>query len=124
MRDLKAEDIMIRNIMTADSEEIVASAKLRMVRHGIGGLPVTQNGTLVGIITHRDIILAGDEVVGLKVKDIMSKDVISVSKDTSLKEITKLMRKTGYQRIPVVDGGKILGIITQSSVINSIAERL
>ncbi|MFQ5975897.1 MAG: CBS domain-containing protein [Candidatus Hydrothermarchaeales archaeon] len=114
MRDLKARDIMITDVMKADSDEIVASAKLRMMRHGIGGLPVVENDKLVGVITHRDIILAGEEVVGLKVGDIMSKDVSSINEDADLKEITKLMRKTGYQRLPVVEGDKIKGIVTQS----------
>ncbi len=125
MRDLKARDIMIKDVMVADVGEIVASAKLRMMRHGIGGLPVVEDGRLVGVITHRDIILAGEEVVGLKVEDIMSKDISTINEDTSIKKITELMRMTGYQRLPVVgDDKNIQGIVTQSCIINAIAEHL
>ena len=81
--DLKAQDIMLTDVMMANTDEIVASAKLRMMRHGIGGLPVVEDDRLVGIITHRDIILAGEEVVGLKVGAIMSKKVLSIKENTS-----------------------------------------
>lgn len=122
--DLKAQDIMLTDVMMANTDEIVASAKLRMMRHGIGGLPVVEDDRLVGIITHRDIILAGEEVVGLKVGAIMSKKVLSIKENTSFKEITRIMRETGYQRLPVVKGDKIKGIVTQSCIINAIAEHL
>jgi CBS domain-containing protein len=121
---LKARDIMIEELITANTEDIVATAKLKMVRKGIGGLPVLDDKRLVGIITHRDIVLTGENVMGLRVEDIMTKEVKTVDTGTSLKDVVKLMGKTGYQRIPVVEREKLVGMITQSCIINALAERL
>jgi CBS domain-containing protein len=124
MIDLKARDIMLKKVITIGPDEKVASAKLIMTRKGIGGLPVIEGEKLTGIITHRDIILAGDEVLKLKIRDIMTKNVKAVREDTPLKEIVKLMKDKGYQRIPVVKDKKLVGLITQSSIINAIADLL
>ncbi|BDZ70334.1 hypothetical protein GCM10025861_08510 [Methanobacterium petrolearium] len=76
---------------------------------------------LVGIITHRDILLAGGETLGLKVGDLMSKDPEVAEKSTPIMNITKIMAEKGYQRIPVVENGNLVGLITQSSLIRALA---
>jgi len=124
IRKLRAKDIMIRDVIVVEPDESVAAAKLKMVRANIGGVPVVEGDRLVGFITHRDILLAGSEALKLKVKDIMSKDLVVVDKNTSLSRISKIMVETGYQRIPVVEDGKLLGLITQSCVIKAIADHM
>lgn len=124
MRDIKAEDIMIPDVATINADESVALAKLKMVRVGIGGLPVMKGRKIVGMITHRDTILAGNKANGLRVRDIMTPKVRTISRKTSLKEIAAIMKETGYQRLPVVENKKLVGIVTQSCIINAVAERL
>ena len=124
MENIKAEDIMIIDVATIDADESVVLARLRMVRLGIGGLPVMRGEKIVGMITHRDTILAGDEASSLKVRDIMTPKVHTITKKTSLKEIAAIMKETGYQRLPVVENKKLVGIVTQSCIINALAERL
>lgn len=124
MRNIKAEDIMITDVATINADESVALAKLKMVRMGIGGLPVMKGKKIVGMITHRDTILAGNKVSGLKIRDIMTPKVCTISRKTSLREIAVIMKETGYQRLPVVENKKLVGIVTQSCIINALAERL
>ncbi|MBC7101073.1 HPP family protein [Methanothermobacter tenebrarum] len=124
IRELCAKDIMIRDVIVVTPEESVAAAKLKMVRANIGGVPVVDGDKLVGFITHRDILLAGSEALKLKVKDIMSRDLVVVDKNASIGTISKIMVETGYQRIPVVEDGKLLGLITQSCVIKAIADHI
>ena len=121
INELVANDIMIEDIYITSRNDVVAAAKLKMMRCNVGGLPVVDKGKLVGIITHRDILLAGGEALGLKVDDLMSKDLMVAEKDTPIMEVTKIMADKGYQRIPVVDNGILIGLITQSSLIRALA---
>ena len=120
--DLKAKNVMIETVQTISPTDLIAAAKLKMMRSNVGGLPVVDDGKFVGIITHRDILLAGGEAVGLKVEELMSKNLRTAEPDTSLLEIIKIMVDEGYQRIPVIKNGKLIGLVTQSSVIRAIAE--
>lgn len=124
IKNLHAQDIMITEVVVSAPEDLVAAANLKMVRANIGGVPVVKNGKLVGLITHRDILLAGGEALKLKVEDLMSKDLVVVNKDTHIKDISKIMADTGYQRIPVVEEDHMVGLITQSCIIRAVADYL
>jgi CBS domain-containing protein len=123
MKDnLVAEEIMIEDVHVTGRTDVLAAAKLKMMRCNVGGLPVVDEGKLVGMITHRDILLAGGEALTLKVDDLMSKDLMVADKKTPIMEITKIMADKGYQRIPVIDDhGDLVGLITQSSLIRALA---
>jgi CBS domain-containing protein len=124
IRNLHAKDVMITEVVVSAPEDLVAAANLKMVRANIGGVPVVKNEKLIGLITHRDILLAGGEALKLKVEDLMSKELVVVNKDTHLKDISKIMANTGYQRIPVVEGDNLVGLITQSCIIRAVADYL
>ncbi len=121
IKKLHAQDIMIQEVHVTAPNDLVAAAKLKMMRCNVGGLPVVDEKKLVGIITHRDILLAGGEALGLKVGDLMSKDPKVAEKDTPIMVITKIMAEKGYQRIPVVEDDDLVGLITQSSLIRALA---
>jgi len=121
---LCAKDIMLKDIIVSSPNDLLAAAKLKMVRANIGAVPVVVDKNLVGLITHRDVLLAGSEAMGLKVEDLMSKDLSTVNETANIKNISGLMAETGYQRIPVVDGDVLLGLITQSCIIRAVADTL
>ncbi len=115
---------MITEVVVSAPKDLVAAANLKMVRANIGGVPVVKNEKLIGLITHRDILLAGGEALKLKVEDLMSKDLVVVNRNTHLKDISKIMADTGYQRIPVVEEDRLIGLITQSCIIRAVADYL
>ena len=123
MGDTLAKDVMIKrkDMYTINPKKRIALARLRMLRQGVGALPVVDDdNNLVGIITLRDIDLAGERTNDLYAEDLMTTDVITKDENTSISEIAETMDQTSFQRIPVVDkDGKLIGLVTQSVVIRS-----
>src|SRR5208337_1591507 len=121
MRDIVARDIMLKGVLTITSDRKVAYARLIMLRHNVGALPVVDEANvLLGIITQRDIDLAGADVSDLLVSDLMTRSLVKAKESTMLRWIVEKMIKTGLQRIPVVDEkSKLLGLVTQTTVIKA-----
>jgi len=121
MVEILARDVMIKEIRTVSSDRKVAFARLMMLRHNIGALPVVDDKrVLIGIITQRDIDLAGSDISDLLVSDLMTRSLVKANESTPLRWIVEQMIKTGIQRIPVVDeSSRLLGLVTQTSVIKA-----
>jgi CBS domain-containing membrane protein len=121
-----AKDVMIRDIYTIHPTQRVALARLRMLRHGIGALPVVdKDNRLQGIITLRDIDLAGTEAVSLLVVDLMTTILKTGFADTPILTIVETMLKTGIQRIPIVNSrNRLIGLVTQTTVIRTMKKAL
>jgi len=121
MRNIVARDVMIKDVHTITGDRKVAYARLMMLRHNVGALPVVDDENVVlGIITQRDIDLAGADVSDLLVSDLMTRSLIKAKETTTLRWIVERMIKTGVQRIPVLDeNSRLLGLVTQTTVIKA-----
>ena len=120
MSDILAKNIMRKDVLTIGPDEKIALARLKMLRHGVGALPVIKKDKiLVGILTLRDIDFAGREIMDLPVKDLMTKERLKTGNETTtLAQVSDIMIRTGLQRIPIInDQGKLIGLVTQSVVI-------
>jgi CBS domain-containing protein len=110
----------IRDIMTDDVEccsllDNVYEVAVKMKELNVGAIPIVDQGKLVGMITDRDIVLrciAEKHPASSKVEDIMSSDLITISVDANSKEAVQLMAKHQIRRLPVVEGGKLIGIVS------------
>ncbi len=125
MKNIKAKDIMIKDVMTISSNEKLALADLKMTRSSIGGLPVVDGKKLVGIITQRDIMLAKNyDIGGLNAKDLMSKKPVTISPNASLKQILKVLLDNKIERLPVVDKGKFVGLVVHGRILKAVHDSL
>jgi len=128
---------MTTNPFTISPEQTVPDAHEIMIKHGIKRLPVVKNGKLVGVVSKSDIdryspskatTLSMGEITYLlsktKIKHIMTKNPVTISSNALLEEAATLMRDQRVGFLPVVDDGKLVGIITESDIFDSFIELL
>ena len=121
-KGIMAKDIMITELMTISPAEKVAAADLIMVRNSIGALPVIDNERLVGIITQDDIMLSrfSISVGGLQVGDLMTRNPVTITPETPLDKIIEVMVNKQVERLPVVTGEKLMGLVTYVQILKKI----
>jgi CBS domain-containing protein len=115
----------IREVMTPGPETIQAdrpaaeAAKL-MKDADAGMIPVMDNGQLLGAVTDRDIairvVAEGKDPQSTPVREIASTDIVTVEPDRDLAEALQLMAKHQVRRLPVVEGGRLVGVLAQADV--------
>jgi len=147
---MKASDVMSRNIISVDRDATIAEAIRLMLDNRISGLPVIDAaGRVIGILTEGDLLrrsetgterhrprwleilmgpgrLAGEYVRthGRKVEEIMTRDLVSVTPDTPLDEVVALMERRRIRRVPVLDGGVPVGIVSRTDLLRALARTL
>jgi CBS domain-containing protein len=109
-------DVMTTDLVTCPSSAPVQDAAGYMRDRDIGDVLVVDNGSVRGIVTDRDIVVrcvAEDgDVRTAKVGDVCSADLKTVRADAPIEEAARIMRDNALRRLPVVDGGKPVGIVT------------
>jgi CBS domain-containing protein len=113
------KDIMTKNVVTVDVSKTVYEAAQLMSAKGIGCLVVTENDVAVGIVTERDFlrrIVAERASFDLKISAIMSKTLITVDPDTSVRDAARLMATNKIRRLPVVKAEALVGILVASDL--------
>lgn len=123
LRQLRAGDIMNPKIQWARATENLRAAGQRMADHGIRALlvPGDTPDDLPGILTSKDIVnlLCTQETAVLDqlvVGDVMTRPAICVPKQTNLRDCLNLMRSCGVRRLPVLDGTRVIGVLSSSDV--------
>ena len=108
------------------SDSVVDAARL-MLEEDIGSLPVTDDDQLVGMITDRDIAMRvvseATDPKATSVGDVCSRDVISVEADKDHEEALALMARHQVRRLPVVENGKLVGIVAQADIARTENEK-
>jgi CBS domain-containing protein len=141
---MNAAHIMTRDVLTVTEDtSAVSAARLMLNRHASGVPVVNDKGILVGILTEGDLLRrvetgtdqpcttwagliapgreadAYSRAHGRSVGEIMTRGAVCVTADTSLSDVVRLMETHGIKRVPVLDGEKLVGIISRADLLRA-----
>ena len=153
---MNVKDVMNSDVVSCRPDDEISSAAQLLKEHDISGLPVVDDGKVVGIVTEADVLklLEVPEHGGLwlpspfevfeipirelinwedtkhmltdigskPISDIMESEVYAISADSSIEDASSIMVKHKVNRLPVLDDGELVGIITRGDIIRGLAE--
>ncbi len=145
---MRAHQIMTKPVITVEPDSTMVEAANVMLKQHISGLPVVDAaGTLVGIVSQGDFLRrseistgrrrgrwlkfllgSGRSAIdfvhehGRKISEIMSLSPVTIVEDTPLADIADLMEKRNIKRLPVLRGGKLVGIVTRTNLLQAVAD--
>ena len=111
----KITEIMSPDCVTVNSQSSIHDAAVLMKDHDIGFVPVVDNRSLIGVITDRDLVIRGyahNQPGSASVNDVLTSDVRTINPDTSIDEAANIMASEQIRRLPVVENGQLLGVIS------------
>lgn len=145
---LKAKDIMTREPITVSPKTEITKAARLLLEEGINGVPVVDSGRLVGILCQSDLIAqqknlpmpsvftlldsfiplrsakhfekAIQKIAATTVADSMTPDPVTVQPETGIEEIASLMVDKNFHTLPVVEGGKLVGVIGKEDILRTL----
>ena len=126
VRFAKAVDVMTKGVISIEGTATVADAVRMMKEKKVSSLFVNRRGQedAWGIVTRKDVVTKvvdpGKDPAEVKVFEIMSKPLVTVSPGLALKYCARLFHATGIRRAPVFDGTEIIGILSNTDIFNAI----
>jgi CBS domain-containing protein len=146
---MNASDIMTRGVITVSPDTSVSEVVALLLRHRISAVPVVDHDALVGIVSEGDLLrrtetatetrrsrwlefaisvpkLAAEytKTHGRKASDVMTKDVITVGVSEPIAEIASILESRGIKRVPVVQDGKVVGIVSRANLLQALASKV
>lgn len=122
---LRIEEIMTKNVVTLGGKATIREAVAIMDEHGIGCLVVVQDESPIGIITERDILkrvlLEAKDPSTMKVFQIMSAPLFFGDSEMNVQDAVKLMTGKKIKKLPIIENGRLVGMITLTDIARSIA---
>jgi CBS domain-containing protein len=146
---MKVRDVMTREVVAADPDTTVNLVARLMADKAISGVPVVEDGRVVGIVTELDLIVRNTRLeppaffqlldaripletpghyrerlrhmLGTLARDVMTEKVVTVGPDEDLEALAELMVKRRVNPVPVVEDGRLVGIVARSDIIAMMA---
>jgi CBS domain-containing protein len=146
---MKARDVMVQHVITVGPDADVQAVANTLVQNGISALPVVDHDCkLIGIVSEGDLIrraetdterrrawwlemLTSTQTLAAefaksharKVHDVMTRNVVAATPETPLVEIANLLEKHGIKRVPIVEQGRLVGIVSRANLVQALASR-
>jgi CBS domain-containing protein len=116
-------DIMAKNVKTVRTDDSVHDAVVKMNKFDVGSVIVTSNNRPVGIITSKNVLVRIVEprldAGVVRAKDIMSSPLITIDASAPIEEAAKLMAQRHIKKLAVVEGDKVVGVLSTSDIVRA-----
>ena len=114
----RSQSGMIKDPITLDSQSTVGDAQMIVKKNKIGGIPIIDaSNNLMGIVTNRDLRFQKDQ--SMKLDDIMTKKLVIAKLGINLDEAEKILKKYKIEKLPIVEEGKLVGLITYKDILKN-----
>jgi len=126
MKTTKAADIMTTNVITAKKNMVLTDVIALLLRWHISAMPVVDDeDRIVGIVSEIDLVnLTFDGNAGdTTVEEVMVTDIVSFSPDTELADLVQSFSKRHLRRVPIIDKGKVVGIVSRRDILREMLRR-
>jgi CBS domain-containing protein len=146
---MQAKDVMTKQVVTAGVDTPVAELAQQLVRHRVSAVPIVDaDGRLIGIVSEGDLMRRPEtggarhrswwlamfavpeerareyiKAHGGSARDVMTRDVVTVTEDASLEEIAALLEEHRIKRVPVIREGRLIGIVSRADLLHGIVAR-
>lgn len=130
---ITVKEIMCKKLVVVSPTERLVHARRLMIESNIGRLPVVEDDEVIGMITSKDLMRAfiefrksvPEKYQKAQIKDVLVEDIMSTNptcaeKEMTISELSKIIMETGYNGLPVVEEGKVIGIVTQTDILRLI----
>lgn len=119
---IKVGDIMTRNFIFVSPQTDLRECAKTMVKKRVGSLVIQENNVLKGILTEKDIVWVvvkktKKDLQDILVKDIMKRKVITIKPSADITEALDRLKKKKIRRLPVVENGKLIGLLTEKDIL-------
>jgi CBS domain-containing protein len=123
---MQLADLMATDVLTVSPDTTIADAARRMIARETGAAVVIENDDLVGLISERDLMRAIPDACSPEtpVSERMSRQVMTAAPGTSIPEAMAIMIEGRFRHLPVVDGGRVLGIVSMRDLMSWTSLRL
>jgi CBS domain-containing protein len=145
---MRAKDVMTTDVVTVGPKATVPEIAALLIERRISAVPVTDGGKLIGIVSEGDLmrrpetdtepgaspwlsLFTGPGVVpdrfskahGMTAREVMTGDVVTVEPDATLDEVARLLESRRIKRVPVVEGGRLVGILSRANLLHALVAR-
>lgn len=122
----RADEIMTKDVTVITEDESVREAAERLAKDDIGALPICdRNKQIKGMLTDRDIVVhviaRGRDVNNTRAGEMEQGQIVSLKPDDSIQHACDLMAQHQLRRLPVVDNGRVLGMVSQADVAKNVS---
>jgi CBS domain-containing protein len=141
---MQAKDVMTARVASIGPGATVREAARLMIERGVSGLPVVDDERVIGMVTEGDLVRRRElgtepggawwlvaladgaakdyrKANGVSVRDVMTRPVFGVRPNASLRQVAKLMQERGIKRVPVMEDGRLVGIVSRADLVRRLA---